>query len=33
MDQGATLLGQSVFDCVHRAPFVSPVLARLSGTH
>ena len=33
MDQGATLLGQSVFDCVHRVPLVSPVLARLSGTH
>src|SRR5207248_1104978 len=33
MDQGATLLGQSVFDCVHRAPLMSPVLARLSGTH
>src|SRR5215472_17705560 len=32
MDQGATLLGQSVFDCVHRVPLVSPVLARLSGT-
>src|ERR1041384_2406167 len=29
MDQGATLLGQSVFDCVHRVPLVSPVLARL----
>src|SRR5215510_11168618 len=31
IDQGAataTLLGQSVFDCVHRAPLVSPVLAR-----
>ena len=28
MDQGATLLGQSVFDCVHRAPLVGPVLAR-----
>src|ERR1700722_6655683 len=24
MDQGATLLGQSVFDCVHRAPLVGP---------
>src|SRR5215471_2419795 len=33
MDQGATLLGQSVSDCVHRVPLVSPVLARLSGTH
>src|SRR6516225_5744578 len=31
MDQGTTLLGQGVFDCVHRAPLVSPVLARLSG--
>ena len=33
IDQGATLLGQSVFDCVHRVPLVSHVLARLSGTH
>ena len=33
MDQGTTLLGQSVFDCVHRVPLVNPVLARLSGTH
>src|SRR5215469_12298501 len=31
MDQGTTFLGQGVFDCVHRAPLVSPVLARLSG--
>src|SRR5262249_53090100 len=28
MDQGATLLGQSVFDCAHRVPLVGPVLAR-----
>src|SRR5215470_12712629 len=33
MDQGATLfVGESVFDCVHRVPLMSPVLARLSST-
>ena len=29
MDQGATLLGQSVFACVDRVSLVDPVLARL----
>ena len=25
MDQGATLLGQSVFDCVHESPLVDSI--------
>ena len=30
IDQGATLLGQSIFDCVHQVLLlVDPVLARL----